>query len=331
MAIKTRVTECLGIDAPILQAGMATRADSTLAAATSNSGGLGILGTVDRELDDIEAQIAKIRQLTDRPFGVNCVIAYAEDERWDIIIQSRPPVIQTSWGDPKGFTERIHEAGCLHAHQVATVDAALEAVAAGVDFIIAQGSESGGHVGFVAGVALVPQVVDVAAGIPVIAAGSIVDGRGLAAALAMGAEGVLVGTRFLATPESPIPEYQKVAILRVQSESVVLTDVPDRLWNVRWEGATTRVLRNRLVRELQDRVIESEEQRESLAAEVEAAFEFEDPDFIPHYMGQGAGAIKEIMPVAEIIRRMVDQAEASLEAANRWVTHSPALVSERGG
>jgi enoyl-[acyl-carrier protein] reductase II len=331
MAINTRVTELLAIDVPILQAGMATRADATLTAATSNAGGLGILGTVDRELDDIEGQIAKIRQLTDKPFGVNSVIAYAEDERWEVIIQARPPLVQTSWGDPKGLTERIHDVGCLHAHQVATVEAALEAVAADVDFIIAQGSEGGGHVGYVAGLALVPQVVDVAKGIPVIAAGSIVDGRGLAAALAMGAEGVLVGTRFLATPESPIPQYWKDAILDVQSESIVLTDIPDWVWNVHWEGATTRVIHNRLVRELQERAMRDETQRESIAAKVEAAYELQDPDFVPLYMGQGAGAIKEILPVAEVIRRMIEQAEVSLEAANRWVIPSPALMSEPGG
>jgi enoyl-[acyl-carrier protein] reductase II len=200
MAIRTRVTERLGIEAPILSAGMSTRADATLAAAASNAGGLGILGTVDRELDDIEGQIAKLRSLTDRPFGVNSAIPYADEAVWDVILQGRPPVVQTSWGNPATVSERIHDAGCLHIHQVATVQAARDAVAAGVDILIAQGSEAGGHVGFVGGLALVPQVVDAAEGIPVIAGGGIVDGRGLAAALSLGAEGVLVGTRFLATP-----------------------------------------------------------------------------------------------------------------------------------
>jgi nitronate monooxygenase/enoyl-[acyl-carrier protein] reductase II len=200
MAIRTRVTDRLGIQAPILSAGMATRADATLAASVSNAGGLGMLGTIDRELDDVEGQISKLRALTDRPFGVGGVIAYAEDERWDVILQGRPPVVQTSWGNPKAIGERIHEIGSIHIHQVGTVEAAQEAVAAGVDFIIAQGSEAGGHVGYVGGIVLVPQVVDVAEGIPVIAGGGIVDGRGLASALALGAEGVLVGTRFLASP-----------------------------------------------------------------------------------------------------------------------------------
>jgi NAD(P)H-dependent flavin oxidoreductase YrpB (nitropropane dioxygenase family) len=319
MAIRTRVTEGLGIDAPILSAGMATRADATLAAAVSNAGGLGILGTVDRELDDVEGQIAKMRALTARPFGVNSVVAYAEEERWDVIIQGHPPGIQTSWGDPKAIGERIHDAGCLHIHQVPTVEAAREAVAAGVDFIIAQGSEAGGHVGFVGGLALVPQVVDVAEGIPVIAGGGIVDGRGLAAALALGAEGVLVGTRFLATPESSIPEYWKNAILAAQSESVVLTDVPDQVWDVHWEGATTRVVRNRLVRELQDRSDEVKSNRETFAAEVEAAIDRGDADYVPLYMGQGSGAITEILPVAEIVRRMIADAETALARANRSV------------
>ncbi|MFL5758444.1 MAG: NAD(P)H-dependent flavin oxidoreductase [Thermomicrobiales bacterium] len=319
MAIKTRITERLGIEAPILQAGMATRANAALAAAVSNAGGLGIIGTVDRELDDVKAQIAKARELTDKPFGVNSVIAYASDELWDMIIRAKPFVVQSSWGNPKLLTERVHAAGCLHAHQVNTVETAKEAVAAGVDFIIAQGSEAGGHTGFVGGLALVPQVIDVAEGIPVIAAGSIVDGRGLAAALAMGAEGVLVGTRFLATHESPATDYYKNAILSAQSEAIVLTDVPDKVWDVHWEGATTRVIRNLLVRELEDRADELGANRETVAAEVEAAFEREDADFVPIYMGQGAGAIKEILPVAEVIRRMVAGAEVALQNAGRLV------------
>jgi enoyl-[acyl-carrier protein] reductase II len=319
MAIRTRVTESLGIDAPILSAGMAKRADATLAAAVSNAGGLGILGTVDRELDDIEGQIAKIRALTDRPFGVNSVIADADEDRWDVILQGRPPVIQTSWGNPTEIGKRIHDIGSIHIHQVATVAAAREAVAAGVDFIIAQGSEAGGHVGFVGGMALIPQVVDVAEGIPVIAGGGIVDGRGLAAALTLGAEGVLVGTRFLASPESPIPQYWKQAILGAQSESIVLTDIPDQVWDFHWEGATARVVRNRLIRELQDRPDELKSNREAVAAKVEAAFDKEDADFVPLYMGQGAGAITEILPVAEIIRRMVADAETALARASRTV------------
>jgi enoyl-[acyl-carrier protein] reductase II len=319
MAIRTRVTESLGIDAPILSAGMATRADATLAAAVSNAGGLGILGTVDRELDDIEGQIARIRALTDRPFGVNSVIADADKERWDVILQGRPPVIQTSWGNPKEIGKRIHAIGCIHIHQVASAAAAREAVAAGVDFIIAQGSEAGGHVGFVGGVALVPQVVDVAEGIPVIAGGGIVDGRGLAAALALGAEGVLVGTRFLATPEAPVAPYVKNAIVDAKSESIVLTDVPDRVWEVRWEGATTRVLLNRLVRELQAQPGDLGSERETIAAEIEAAYDRQDADYVPLYMGQGAGAITEILPVAEIVRRMVADAETALARASRTV------------
>ncbi len=319
MSIKTRVTERLGIEAPILQAGMATRADATLAAAVSNAGGLGIIGTVDRELDDIEGQIAKARQLTDKPFGVNSVLAYATDELWETILQGRPPLVQSSWGDPKDLAKRVHEAGLLLAHQVNTVETAKQAVAAGVDFIIAQGSEAGGHVGFVGGIALVPQVVDVAEGIPVIAGGSIVDGRGLAAALALGAEGVLVGTRFLATIESPIAEYYKNAIVNVQSESIVLTDVPDVVWNVHWEGATTRVIRNQLVRELEDRTDLSGEEREALAEQVTAAYDRENADFIPLYMGQGAGAIDQILTAEEVVRQMVEGAERALGQANNCV------------
>src|SRR3954454_17522216 len=135
MAIKTRVTERLGIEAPILSAGMATRADAGLAAAVSNAGGLGIIGTVDRELDDVRAQITITRSLTVKPFGVNSVIAWASDELWDAIIAEKPMLVQSAWGDPKDLAMRVHAAGLIHAHQVTTVETARQAVAAGVDII----------------------------------------------------------------------------------------------------------------------------------------------------------------------------------------------------
>jgi enoyl-[acyl-carrier protein] reductase II len=319
MAIKTRVTERLGIEAPILSAGMATSADATLAAAVSNAGGLGIIGTVDRELDDIDGQIGKVRQLTERPFGVNCVIAYAEAAHWDVIYQGRPPLVQTSWGDPKQLVKRSHESGSLHAHQVATVEAAKEAVAAGVDFIIAQGSEGGGHVGWVGAMALIPQVLDVAEGIPVIAAGGVVDGRGLAAALAMGAEGVLVGTRFLATSEAPIPDYWKQAIVGARSESILLSHVPDTTWGVDWPGATARVIENQLIRDWNGRLDELKANAETVAARIQEARDTDDAEYTPLYAGQGAGGIAEILPAAEILRRMVADAECAIQNAHRLV------------
>jgi NAD(P)H-dependent flavin oxidoreductase YrpB (nitropropane dioxygenase family) len=319
MAIKTRVTERLGIEAPILQAGMATRADATLAASVSNAGGLGIIGTVDRELDDIKAQMAQVRKLTTKPFGVNSVLAYASDELWTTIISQRPPLVQSAWGDPRELTKRVHAAGLLHAHQVTTVETAKQAVAAGVDFIIAQGAEAGGHVGFVGLIALLPQVVDVAEGIPVIAAGGIVDGRGLAAALAMGAEGVLVGTRFLATYESPIPDYYKDAIAGAESEFIVHTDIPDLIWNMHWDGATTRVARNKLIRNFESRTEFSDDEREELANQVRAAYDRQEAEFVPLYMGQGAGGIKQVESSAQIVRQLVSEAEQLLENAHRFV------------
>ena len=156
-------------------------------------------------------------------------------------------------------------------------------------------------------------------GIPVIAGGGIVDGRGLAAALAMGAEGVLVGTRFLATPEAPLPDYWKQAIVSANSESVVLSHVPDTTWGVNWEGATTRVIQNQLIRDWNDRLDELKLNADSVAAQIQQARDAGNAEYTPLYAGQGAGAITEILPVAEIIKRMVAEAEVSLARANERV------------
>jgi enoyl-[acyl-carrier protein] reductase II len=319
LPIKTRVTERLGIDAPILQAGMARYTDARLVSAVSNAGGIGILGTVNRELDEIKDEVSKIRELTSRPFGVNIVLAEFDELVWGAVVGAGPALVSTSWGDPREIVKEAHEAGSLVVHQITTVDTAKEAVAAGVDFIIAQGSDGGGHVGWVSGMVLVPQVVDVANGIPVIAAGSIIDGRGLAAALMLGAEGVLVGTRFLATPEAPIPAYWKNTIVEARSESIVQNDVSDTVWGVQWNGATTRTFENRLIRDWKNRLEQLKDRSDIVAAEIDTARENQDPDYLPLYMGQGAGGIKAILPVAEVVRSMIEEAEQSLTGANRFV------------
>jgi enoyl-[acyl-carrier protein] reductase II len=319
MAIQTRVTERLGIEAPILSAGMARYTDARLVAAVSNAGGLGILGTLGREPKEVETEIASIRAQTTRPFGVNVVLAEFEESTWGAVINARPSLINTSWGNPAEIVNEAHETGCLVAHQVTTVETAIEAVNAGVDFLIAQGTDGGGHIGWVTLMALLPQVVDVANGIPVIAAGSVVDGRGLAAALALGAEGVLVGTRFLATPEAPIPDYWKTAILGARSEAVVQNDVADAAWNVQWNGATIRTIENQLVRDWRYRIDELRSASESVSAEIDAARDRGDAEYVPLYMGQGAGGIKELLPASEIIRNMVADAEVALARANEHI------------
>lgn len=327
MPLRTRVCDLLGIEAPILQAGMANSTNAELVAAVSNAGGLGILGGVDREPDELVAEIGRIRALTDRPFGVNLVLAKCSAEQWEACFSLRPPVISTSWGDASVVTERAHALGCRVLHQVNTTAGAAAAVAARVDLIAAQGSDGGGHVGSVSTMALVPQVVDVAGDLPVVAAGGIADGRGVAAAFALGAEGVLVGTRFLATFEAPIPDGWKAALLASPAERAVLSAVPDLVWGTDWPGATGRVLRNRLIAEWEEATAAAVTERAAeIASAIDAARAAGDLDFVPLWAGQGVGLLREVVPAAEVVRALVAEAEVVLrERLPRFVQsdHNP--------
>src|SRR5438876_9567188 len=201
--LRTKLTELLGLGHPIVLGGMGSGTKVALVTAVSQAGGLGILGcssfpaAATREAGDA------IRARTPRPFGMNLLLFLVGQrippEAVEAVVESGGPVFSTAWGDPAPYVGPAHAAGRLVMHMVATAEEARRAVDAGVDVIVAQGTEGGGHVGYVSTIALVPAVLDVAQGRPVVAAGGIADGRGLAAALAMGADGVLMGTRFLAT------------------------------------------------------------------------------------------------------------------------------------
>jgi NAD(P)H-dependent flavin oxidoreductase YrpB (nitropropane dioxygenase family) len=181
--LHTPVCDRLGIDVPIVQAGMSTFTSAALVAAVSNAGGLGILGALLRPVPELRDEIRRIRALTDRPFGVNHVIAHLDPAALDVTFEERVPILSLAWGDPAPLVARAHAAGMRVVHQVPTAAEAARAAAAGVDVIVGQGTDGGGHVGFVGTLPLLPAVVDAAAGVPVLAAGGIADGRGLAAAL----------------------------------------------------------------------------------------------------------------------------------------------------
>src|SRR6266545_6168302 len=236
--IRTALCALLGIEHPIIQAGMGPFAPASLAAAVSNAGGLGSLGTFGldpiqlvRPADDLKRQFASIRTLTDRPFAINFVVPYLDeraDERvalFDLGLSIQPKVVSLALGDPGDWVERAHGAGALVMHQVTTVDQAKRAAERGVDLIVAQGSEAGGYGGSVATIVLVPQVVDAVRPIPVVAAGGIFDGRGLAAALVLGAAGVNVGTRFLASKEAQINPLWKQMVVDAVAEDAVRVEV----------------------------------------------------------------------------------------------------------
>ena len=244
--LQTSLTQMLKIELPIIQAPMGRCTNPALAAAVSNAGGLGMLGLVNREADDIRRVTREVHGLTDRPFGVNFVLRNKVDievidGHLEICLEEGAPIVSFFWDDPSPYIERIHAAGAIVMYTVPSAAEARRAVDAGVDIIIAQGWEAGGHVrGEVATLPLVPRVVDAVAPIPVVAAGGIADGRGVAAALALGAAGVWIGTRFVASEEIGVhPFYRERLINAVETDTVHST-----VFDVGWPGAPGRTLRN---------------------------------------------------------------------------------------
>ena len=241
--MRTVFCDLLEIDLPIAQAAIGGAAVPALAAAVSNSGGLGTVNLTGHHADGARRKIQQTRELTSKPFCVNFLLPYEGyyEDALEVSLSEKVPVINLFWGDPAPFTERIHAAGSLLMMQIGSVEEALHAAECGVDIIIAQGWEAGGHVrGEVATLPLVSSVVDALGSLPVLAAGGICDGRGLAAVLCLGAAGAWVGTRFLASEEaSTAPEYVE-QVLKAQATDTVHTTIFDRTW----PGAPHRVLRN---------------------------------------------------------------------------------------
>jgi enoyl-[acyl-carrier protein] reductase II len=321
--MRTHLCDLIGIEHPVVQAAVAPFTSPELVAAVSNAGGLGSFGTALRSVEDVRRQVARIKELTDRPFAVNFTLQTFDEAVFALTLAARPAVVSLALGDPGDLVERAHATGCLVMQQVHTVRQAREAAARGVDIIIAQGSEAGGFTGTVGALALIPQVVDAVHPIPVVAAGGIADGRGLAAALVLGAQGANVGTRFLASLEAPCGDDWKEAIVTAESEDAVRVDV---WWDIfpRPGGATfdtaPRALRTPFVeRWLGDREA-AQRQASRLQDEImTSARQGRLLDFVP-FTGQTAGAIREVLPAAEIVRRLVAEAEAALGRAATVLT-----------
>jgi NAD(P)H-dependent flavin oxidoreductase YrpB (nitropropane dioxygenase family) len=319
--LRTRICEMLRIDHPVVLGGMASGTNPQLVSAVTNAGGLGILGVTFLSPEEQRADVGKIRALTSGPIGLNHLLAFATEDRYAETLRLRPSVVSTAWAWPdqdlQPYVSRAHDAGALLMHMVSGVPEASRAVRAGADIIVAQGTEGGGHVGFMGTMALVPQVVRAVAPVPVVAAGGVADGAGLAAALALGAEGVLLGTRFLATPEAPIPDGYKRAILESDGHDTLLTEVPDIAQRRVWPGAMSRVARNRFVERWAGREWEVRQRRSEIAAQLQAARERNDPDEANLQMGQTAGLITAIMPAAAIVREIVAEAERIIQRLPR--------------
>jgi nitronate monooxygenase/enoyl-[acyl-carrier protein] reductase II len=314
--VRTALTERLGIEAPIIQGSLGPWTSVRLTAAVCEAGALGTLGTAIRSGEQVRADIAALRDRTARPFAVNHTLRPFSREAWDATLAESPPVVSLALGHLPDLAVEAHDAGALFVQQVHTVEQALRAAEAGADVVIAQGSEAGGFGGSVSTLALLPRVVDAVAPVPVAAAGGIADGRSLAAAILLGASGANIGTRFLASDEADVSDEWKQAIVAGRAEDAVKAEfAPDILPPASegaFEGVAPRVLRTAFV----DRWNADRDEARASAAElgrevVEAIRSGRGHEYLP-FSGQTVGLIDDVLPVAEIVRGLVEGAESVL-------------------
>lgn len=369
MTFRTALCDLLGIEYPIVQSGMGSVAGPELVAEVSRAGGLGILAGLNVPANDLRVLIRRVRQLTDRPFGVNlwlhtalrppadpatipdATVAAVQgalnrfrdrlglsrvtarppevpdliDAAFKVILAERVPVWSIGLGDPgPDMTRECHRHGVKVMAMVATVEDARAVAASGVDVIVAQGAEAGGHrstfvkrdspeAACIGTLALVPQVVD-AVRVPVVAAGGIADGRGLVAALALGASGVLFGTRFVATRESAAPEFWKKGLLERDADATTVTDA--------FTGLYARALRNRFADEYAASgapVLPPLVQRAAANDIYQATLKRDDGEYYPMWSGQSVGLIHDLPGAADVVERVVREAREVLAGLERRV------------
>ena len=316
MALRTRLTELLDIEHPVMLAGMGGVSYHRLVAAVSEAGGIGTLGASTMAVDELPQEMAKVRAATSKPFGVDLLTALPGQVEQGIqnVIDGGARIFVAGLGVPREVIELLHSKNILVGSMCGKVRHAVSAVASGVDFVVAQGTEAGGHTGTVATLTLVPMVVDaVGDKVPVIAAGGLFDGRGLAASLALGADGVWIGTRFIATPEARAVKGYKEAILGVTEDGTVVSRS--------YTGKTCRVVRNDWTNHFEQHPEELQPFPQQVIASSKAGVNHlgakdgtevdVNREFFP--CGQGAGAIVELIPAGDIVREMVREAERTME------------------
>jgi len=339
--IRTPLCEQLGIDYPIFSVGFGESATPELVAAVSRAGGCGVLGGCPA--DEIRRRISQVRRLTDRPFGQNIIIANFDDaseideegreydrERVGAAVAGRVPILVLFWGDPAPFVDQAHAVGTKVFIQSGSVDEARHAAEVGVDAVIAQGVEAGGHVRATQSLwHVLPRVVEAIAPVPVIASGGIGDGVAIARALNLGAQGVSLGTRFVASEEAWIHQtYKQRVVESTAAETVLLDD----LFDVGWPNAPHRVIRNKVVAEWEaaGRPPSGRRPKEGVSIGLRRRPwggieewpryspgmippDFEgDPDYAPMWAGTSASTVNDIKPAAEIVRALVRETEAAL-------------------
>jgi len=297
---------------------MGTATNAALVADVSNAGGFGTLGTSAFNAAQLEREVASIRERTEKPFGINHLLFQIQEEIFAVTLRAQPAVTAFAWArkdqDLREYFQRAHDSGCKVMYMAGEVPEALRAAEAGADVIVAQGTEAGGHVVWMASLPLVPMVVKAIAPLPVLAAGGIADGCGLAAALALGAEGVLLGTRFMATPEAPIHENFKQAIVNSDGHDTVLTEIPDIASQRVWPGAMSRAQRNQFVERWSGREWALRQNAREIGKQVAAARAAGDIDNATLSFGQDAGLIDSIKSVAEVIQDLVTEAEEIIQS-----------------
>ncbi|MFQ3596191.1 MAG: nitronate monooxygenase [Sphingomonadaceae bacterium] len=316
MAIRTALTDMLGIPHPVMLAGMGGVSYAEVCAAVSEAGGFGSLGMAGTTPKFIESQMKRVRELTDKPFGVDLLAAQPESltASVEVIIAHGARAFIAGLGVPYPIVKQLKDAGILVAAMVGKVDHARKAEQAGCDFVIAQGTEGGGHTGAVASVALWPQVVD-AVKIPVVAAGGLYDGRGLAAALALGCVGVWMGTRFIASEEAHAGAPYKEAIVKMSEADTVVSRG--------FTGKTLRAIRNRTTEQFEKEPAKPfplqamESAQLNRLGPIAGVTENLDPETQCFAAGQGGGGVHEILPCRTIVENTVAEAEAVLNRLGR--------------
>ena len=306
--MQTEITELLGIQYPIIQGGMAWVAEHHLAAAVSEAGGLGLIGAANAPAEWVREQIRAAKNLTEQPFGVNIMLMspYA-DEVAQVVAEEGVKVVTTGAGSPEKYMELWKQSGIRVIPVVASVALAKRMERCGADAVVAEGCESGGHVGESTTMALVPQVVD-AVKIPVIAAGGIADGRGIAAAFMLGAKAVQMGTRFIATREAQVHESYKNQVLRAK-------DIDTRVTG-RSTGHPVRALRNEMTKrylELEQEGAPFEELEQLTLGGLRRAVVEGDVRMGSMMAGQCAGLVREILPCSELVPQLMQEAKACMK------------------
>lgn len=322
MALHTPLTELFGIAHPIVLAPMGDVSGGRLAAAVSEGGGLGLIGGGRGDLTMLATECRLATQDTEKPWGIGLLTWAVNQEIVDWVIAQRPAAIMLSFGDPAPFAKAIHDANIPLMSQVHTLDEARQALDAGVQVLVAQGREAGGHHGGRSTLPFVPAVVDLAHGTPVLAAGGIGDGRGLAAALTLGAAGAMIGTRFEATHESLLSAAESKVMLKATAEDTTTgraIDIAARPLEARWPAQyPARTLRSVFTDRWQDRDAE-------LDADSKAQKEFRDRaakmdlDYVPIWAGEALDLIDELELAAPLVHKIAHDAEQALTRAHTYI------------